>query len=72
MACSRCSGLHRTDDHKNDLSGRRLSGQRSTRTNNAEFEIDVDHRVTGDQVETKPNIFRAKDANDIFGTSKNV
>ena len=71
-ACSRCGGLHRTDNHKNGLSGRRLSGQRMTRTNNAEFEIDVDHRVTGDQVDNKPNIFRAKEANDIFGASKNV
>ena len=72
VACARCGGLHRTEAHKNDLSGGRLSGQRMTRTNNAEFEIDVDHRVTGDQVDNKPNIFRAKEANDIFGASKNV
>ena len=72
VACSRCGGLHRTDDHKNDLSGRRLSGQRMTRTNNAELEIDVDHRVTGGQGENRPNIFRATDANDIFGAQKNV
>ena len=72
VACSRCGGLHRTDDHKNDLSGRRLSGQRMTRTNNAELEIDVDHRVTGGQVENRPNIFSATDTNNIFGASKNV
>ena len=72
VACSRCGGLHRTDDHKNDLSGRRLSGQRTTRTNNAELEIDVDHRVTGGQVEIRPNIFSATDTNNIFGASKNV
>ena len=72
VACSRCGGLHRTDDHKNDLSGRRLSGQRTTRTNNAELEIDVDHRVTGGQVENRPNIFSATDTNNIFGASKNV
>ena len=71
-ACSLCGGLHKTDNHKNDLYGRRLSGQKITRSNNAEFEIEVDHRITGDQVETKPNIFRAKDAHEIFGSSKNA
>ena len=71
-ACSLCGGLHRTDNHKYDLYGRRLSGQKMTRSHNAEFEIDVDYRVTGDQVENKPNIFRAKEANDIFGASKNA
>ena len=72
IACARCGGLHRTVAHKNDLSGGRLSGQRMTRTNNAELEIAVDHGVTGGQGENRPNIFRATDANDIFGAQKNV
>ena len=71
VACSRCGGLHRTEVHKNDLSGGRLSGQRVTRTNNAELEIAADHGVTGGQGQDQPNIFRATDVNNIFGAQKN-
>ena len=70
VACARCGGLHHTEAHKSNLSGGRLSGQRVTRTNNAELEIAADHGVTGGQGQDQPNIFRATDVNNIFGAQK--
>ena len=72
VACERCGGLHHTAAHKSNLSGRRLSGQRVTQTNNAEFEIAADNGVTGGQGQDQPNMFRATGVNNIFGAQKNV
>ena len=71
-ACEQCGGLYHTAAHKNNLSSRRLSGQRVTQTNNAEFEMAVENGGNGGQGQDQPNMFRTSGLNNIFGQQKNV